>query len=180
MKKITFDNFNYEQTPEDVREYVEKYNGICGEAVIASLFHITVKEVFEKWGIDMKNFKGFTTEKEMRIILNKFGYKCIRKRVKDKFSIPKCNFGILRVSYGNPKDHWQKIARESHYLGIVRYMQGRYVYDNAINLWDGKPINGVWIHESEYPKWMKAENMFITSYLELIKTEQFSRGEEKG
>lgn len=172
MRKITFDNFNYELTPSDVREMCDKYGGVCGESVIASLFHITVKEVFDKWGIEMSKFKGFTTEKEMRVILDKFGYRCIRKRVKDKFSIPKCDFGIIRVSFGNPNDHWHKIARESHYLGVVKYIQGRYVYDNAIDLWDGKQINGVWIHESEYPKWMKVENMFVTSYLQLINKEQ--------
>lgn len=167
MQKILFDNYNYEQTPEDVRTYVDKYKGVCGEAAIAAIFMTTVENVFKKWGIEMSKFRGFTSEKEMKEILKNFRYKAIRKGVKDKYSIPECDFGIIRVSFGKPTDHWQKIARESHYLGVVKFEKGRYVYDNAIDKFDDKVINGIWIHESEYPKWMKAESMFITSYLEL-------------
>ena len=167
--QIIFQKYNYLQTPKDVLEYADKYNGICGEASIASLLDITVKDVFDKGDINRDTFRGFTLQKEMRKILSKLGCASIQKRVSDKHKIPYCDFGIIRVSFGEPEQHWAKTASLSHYIAIKRFKQGRYIYDTAIDVFDGNPVNGVWIEESEYYKIMDDQKMFITSYLELTK-----------
>jgi len=169
---IIFQNYNYLEVPIDVLEYAEKYNGICGEAAIAALLDMTVKDVFDKGNIDRENFKGFTLQKEIRAILIRLGYSSIQKKIDNKFILPKCDFGIIRVSFGNPKQHWSKTASLSHYIAIKRFMQGWYIYDNAIDMFDGQKINGIWIEKSEYYEVMKQENMFITSYLQLHKTRE--------
>lgn len=166
-QSIVFEKYNYIQTPPDVLDYAERLGGICGEAAIAALLNITVKKVFETWGIDEKDFKGFTIQKDMRKILEKFGYDVKQKKVEDKFRLPNCDFGIIRVSFGDLKQHYMITANRSHYIAIQRFQQGRYIYDNAISQFNGNPVNGVWIEESEYYKVMANEKMFITSYLEL-------------
>lgn len=167
QKQITINRYNYSQTPPDVLEYAEKYNGICGEASIAALLDMTMKEVFDKGKIDRENFKGFTLQKEIRRILSNLRYSSTQKGVKDKYKLPDCNFGIIRVSFGKPDQHWSKTARDSHYICIRRFNTGIFVYDNAIDIFDDKPVNGVWIEKSEYYKIMEDQDMFITSYLEI-------------
>ena len=168
--QIIFQKYNYLQVPMDVLDYAEKYNGICGEAAIAALLDITVKDVFDKGNIDRENFRGFTLQKEMRAILIRLGYSSIQKSVDNKFILPDCDFGIIRVSFGTPEQHWGKTSSLSHYIAIKRFMQGWYIYDNAIDMFDGQKINGIWIDKSEYYKVMKQQNMFVTSYLQLHKT----------
>jgi hypothetical protein len=171
MQKVTFDNYNYLQVPKDVLEYTKRLKGICGEASIASLFECNVKDVFMVWGIGESNFKGWTLQKEMKFIINKFGYDAKQRVIKDKYKLPDADFAIIRVSFGEPNQHWSKTAKESHYLAIKRFKQGWYIYDNSIGEFDGKPINGIWIEKSEYYKWMEANKMFVTSYIEITGTQ---------
>lgn len=168
-EKIVINNYNHLRTPQDVLEYIERLGGICGEATIAALMGINVRDVFSVWGIGEENFKGWTTQKEMRVILDRLGYNVKQKRVKDKYRLPNSDFAIIRVSFGNPNQFWLETASVSHYIAIRKFQQGWYVYDSAINLFDGKPINGIWIEKSEYYKVMEEQNMFITSYLEIIR-----------
>lgn len=156
-----------DKTPCDCLEYGEKYNGICGEAAIAALLETNLKTVFDIGKIDRETFKGFTLQKDMIRILNNLGYTPIQKKATEKYKLPDCNKAIIRVSFGEPNQHWMKTAKLSHYIAIKRFAQGRFVYDNAINEFDGKPVNGVWIEESEYYKVMTNQKMFITSYLEV-------------
>ena len=169
QQKIIFRNYNYIQVPQDSLEYAERLGGICGEAAIGALLGCNIKEVFLAWGIGENNFGGYTLQKEMRFILEKLGYSSQQRSVKDKKVLPDTDFAILRVSFGNPSQHWSKTATLSHYLALKRFQQGWYIYDNAIDLFDGKPINGLWIEKSEYPQWMEDQDMFITSYLEIKK-----------
>ena len=164
---VLFDNYSFDPTPNDVLEYAKKLNGICGEASIGALLKINVKDVLDIWGIDEKEFKGFTLQKDMIAILKKAGYSVTQKRVKDKHLLPNCHFGIIRVAFGKPDQHWMKTAKSSHYICIKRFQQGTFVYDNAIYEFDGVSHNGVWIEKFEYYKWMKSEEMFITSYLDI-------------
>ena len=169
QKKLIFHNYNYLKTPQDTLEYAKRLNGICGEAAIAALMDCSLKDVFKAWGIGEDNFRGWTLQKEMKEILDKLGYEAKQKGVKDKDKLPDSDFAIIRVSFGKPEQHWSKTASLSHYIAIKRFQQGWYIYDNAIDLFDGKPINGIWIEKSEYYKVMKDQNMFVTSYLEITK-----------
>lgn len=168
QEPIIFNHYNYLQVPQDVLVYAEKLNGICGEASISALLECNLKDVFDAWGIGEENFRGWTLQREMRIILNKLGYDSQQLGVKDKTILPDSDFAIIRVSFGNPKQHWSKTASLSHYLAIKRFKQGWYIYDNAIDFFDGKPVNGVWIEKSEYYKVMERQNMFVTSYIQLL------------
>lgn len=170
MGHIEFTKYNYIKTPQDTLEYGKRLDGICGEAAIAALLECNLKDVFDAWDIGEDNFRGWTLQKEMKIILSKLGYEVKQRNVKDKNKLPDSDFAIIRVSFGKPDQHWSKTARQSHYLAIKRFMQGWYIYDNAIDFFDGKPINGCWIEKSEYYKVMKDQDMFITSYLEIKKS----------
>lgn len=167
--KLVFHKYNYLETPKDTLEYAARLDGICGEAAIAALMGCNLKDVFEAWGIGEDNFKGWTLQKDMKIILHKLGYEAKQKGIKDKNKLPDSDFVIIRVSFGKPDQHWAKTASLSHYIAIKRFQQGSYIYDNAIDSFDGKPINGIWIEKSEYYKIMKDRGMFLTSYLEITK-----------
>jgi len=164
---MLFHNYNHLRTPKDTLKYVERLGGICGEAAIAALLDCEVKTVFAAWGINESDFRGWTLQKEMRRILDRLGYDCKQKSVEDKKKLPDSDFAIVRVSFGKPDQHWAKTASLSHYIALRRFVQGWYVYDSAISMFDGKPINGLWIEKSEYCKVIEAEDMFITSYLEV-------------
>jgi hypothetical protein len=72
------------------------------------------------------------------------------------------------VSFGKPDQHWAKTAGASHYIALRKFPKGIFVYDNCLDKWDGEPINGLWLEKAEYEeKIMKAEDMFVTIYLEL-------------
>lgn len=155
-------------TPEDLLRTIKEIDGCCGQCAIASILGIKVMDVFEKWGIDLKTFKHHTSQKEMKQILEILGYDSKqRPSPKDKISIPNCDLGIIRVSFGDRNAHWMQIAQNSHYIGIKKFHGRRYIFDN-IQEFDGKPINGMWIEFTEYYKLMMAEKMFITSYLEIL------------
>ena len=169
MNKLIFHNYNYLQTPQDTLEYAKRLGGICGPAAIAALLECNLKDVFEKGEIDESQFRGWTLQKEMKAILDKLGYDTKQKGVKDKNKLPDSDFAVIRVSFGKPGQHWSKTASLSHYIALKRFKQGWYVYDNAIDFFDGKPINGIWIERSEYYKVMQDQSMFVTSYLEIKK-----------
>jgi len=171
QKQITFNKYNYLYVPKDVLEYAKKLGGICGQASIASLLKCNIKDVFNAWGTKEENFRGWTLQKEMKEILDKLGYNAKQKGAKDKNKLPNSDFAIIRVSFGKPEQHWSKTASLSHYIAIKRFQEGWYIYDNAIDFFEGKPINGIWIEKSEYYKVMEIEEMFVTSYLEITKKE---------
>lgn len=166
QKKIEFRTYSFSSTPEDYLEHQKRMEGICGLSAIASLLGTSMGEVLEVFGINQDEFKGYTTEKEMRKILGRFGYDVKRRHVKDKHSLPDCDFGIIRVSFGDIDQVWYKTMERSHYVAIKRFERGRFIYDN-LDTFDNQKVNGVWIHEREYPLLMSAENMFVTSYLEV-------------
>lgn len=158
-------------TPSDCRKYTKDVQGVCGECAIAAVLGKTVKDVFSAWGVLEKDFRHYTSQREMKQILSKLGYDAKQKSVESPITIPHCDLAILRVSFGDYKNkdklHWMEIAKKSHYLGLKKMPSGNiYVFDNFQNF-DDKPTNGLWIQISEYYKVMANEKMFITSYLEL-------------
>lgn len=160
-------------TPKDMLHYTRNVRGVCGECAIAAVLGKTVKEVFQAWGKDEKEFRHYTSQKEMKEILSKLGYAAKQKGVDDPIKMPECDLAIVRVSFGDYKTkdklHWMEVARRSHYIGLKRFRPdglGIYVFDN-FETFDGKETTGLWIETSEYYKVMANEKMFITSYLEL-------------
>lgn len=160
--------------PEDCLEYTKEIIGVCGQASIASILEKDIKDIFDLWGKNPKEFRHFTSQKEMKEILLKCGFVAKQKSIgKNKVDIPEINFGIIRVSYGERNQHWMEIAKRSHYIGIKKMPDGRrYIFDNGFDNFNDKPVNGLWIEVSEY--WVKVamvEKMFVTSYLELNEVE---------
>lgn len=158
--------------PADYEEYRVKIDNCCAELALAGLFEVSVSFVFSFAGIKLKDLPKGTSQKRVREILKKWGYKTIQKSVKDKHSIPKCDFAIVRVSFGNPKQFWIETAKRSHYLALKKFNTHHYVLDNGVIV-DGKAHH--WIERNEFKKVMKAEKMFVTSYLEIKKPKSDSR-----
>ena len=107
----------------------------------------------------------------MKEIIRSFGFEVKQQGIKNKFSIPKCSLAIVRVSFGNPKQHWIETAKRSHYLALKKFKGNYYVLDNI-------KVDGgyAWVERTEYRKVIENEKMFITSYLELKK---FSQRQER-
>lgn len=155
--------------PKDCFYYSTEIKGTCAETQIAALLGIDTKDVFKKWGVKEKDFRHDTRQKETKEILSLFGYTTMQKSAKtDKKILSECNLAILRVSFGDPNQHWMLTTKYSHYLALKRMPCGeRYIFDN-FETFDDKQVNGMWIEEQEYyKKIMKTEKMFITSFLEI-------------
>jgi hypothetical protein len=156
--------------PQDCLEYTQKIGGVCGLASIAGLLGVNVLDIFNTWEKDSKDFRHFTSQKEMKHILSKCGFKATQKSIgKNKVAIPNIDFGIIRVSFGEQNQHWMITAKNSHYIAIKKMSDDRrYIFDNGFENFNDKPVNGMWIEVSEY--WVKIamqEKMFVTSYLDV-------------
>jgi len=156
--------------PPDCHDAVKKIQGCCGQCAIAAVLGTSVMYVFNSWEKIITEFRHYTSQKEMKEILACMGYEAIQHSPgADKFKIPIVDLAILRVSFGDPKQHWMITAQNSHYLGLKRMSDGNlYVFDN-IEMFDHEPTNGLWIEYREYYKLMESDKAFITSYLEIIK-----------
>jgi hypothetical protein len=157
-------------TPIDSRKYTKEINGCCGQCAIAAITGKMVKDIFAIWGKKEKDFRHYTSQKEMQSILEMMGLKVKQKPApdKDKITFPRVDLAVVRVTYADLKEHWTEIARNSHYLGLKRFGTNYYVFDNFTEF-DGKETNGIWIELSEYYKVLMHEKGHITSYLELKK-----------
>lgn len=163
-KPIDFSQFafGYFPIPPGYSKYALEVDNCCGELAIAGALDMPVPHVFEKGKIIKTELGKGTLQKRMREILNNLGYETIQKGVKNKFKIPKCDLAIVRVSFGDPEQFWIETARQSHYIALRRSGVNHYVLDNVRI--DGKYE---WVLSTEYTKIMKAEKMFVTSYLEI-------------
>lgn len=148
--------------PSGYAKYNLEIKNCCGELAIAALLNIPVPKVFKKANIPIADLKKGTLQKKMKEIIRSFGFEVKQHGVKNKFSIPKCDLAIVRISFGNPKQHWIETAKKSHYLALKKFNGNHYILDNI-------KVDGgyAWIERTEYGKIIKNEKMFITSYLEL-------------
>lgn len=154
--------------PRGYSKYAEEINNCCGELAIAGLLNISVPKVFEKTGVKITDLVKGTSQKRMREILDKLGFNAKQRGVKNKFRLPKSDLAIVRVSFGDPKQHWIETAKKSHYLALKRFGLIYYVLDNMKI--DDKYK---WVERIEYSKVIEADKMFITSYLEVKPKEVF-------
>ena len=164
-KPIEFSQFaiGHFPIPLGYSKYALEVDNCCGELAIAGVVNIRVPQVFEKGKILKAELSKGTLQKRMREILSNLGYETTQRSVKDKFKIPKCDLAIVRVSFGDPEQFWIETARRSHYVALKRSGANHYVLDNRV-LVDGKHA---WIERIEFRKVIKADKMFVTSYLEI-------------
>jgi len=150
--------------PSGYAKYDVEIKNCCGELAIAGLLNIPVPMVFKKGKIKITDLEKGTSQKKMREILKNLGFKTKQHGVKDKFKIPKCDLAIVRISFGNPKQHWIETAKKSHYLALKKFKSGNYYVLDNMKI-DGKYS---WIERTEFKKVIEADKIFITSYLELL------------
>lgn len=136
--------------PCDCEEQTEKHishnGGCCAQACIAVIQRTSIKEVFERWNDLGLEWKGYTSNKQLRRYLETQGYsvKMITTRNKTDWKAP---FYIFRVQWlGNGKNkekpfygykHWLVATGNTHF--IVR--EGSRMFCNSNGWFDVDAID---------------------------------------
>jgi hypothetical protein len=131
--------------------------GICGVAVLAALKRTTVSDILQDW----KDYPGHAPMKDMRRMLNKYGYNVVQRngRKARNINLPPDTVAICRVQWlggdggsFHGYNSWVEASRNTHCILI----EGSQVYCN---------VEG-WFPKSKLPGYLKEG--YITSYLEVV------------
>lgn len=116
----------------------EHYWGVCGAAVIAVLEKKTIDEILDAW-IGEKGYKGYAPMKEMKLNLEKYGYKPIRFNGKKSKEFPEPNSekAIVRIQWLKPDGteyYWAAATPNTHYV-LMQKLDGKWwIFCNS-HLW---------------------------------------------
>ncbi len=148
--------------PKDNQKYIDIYepqgNGVCGVAILAVLTRTTLKNILKIW----KNYIGYTSHSELKIMLRKLGYNYKQKQghksktflyLEDKINI--CRVQWIGKDGGKYHGYncWHDACSNTHWILI----QGDMFYCNGTG----------WAELRWLPEYL--EEGYITSYLEINK-----------
>lgn len=120
------------EIPTDTKEMTEKYlvdkGGICGQACLAVIEGITIREVLFNWASMKMEFKGWSGWKQLREYLENQSYE-VKLLNKNRFGdFDKEDFIICRVQWIGDGDkqekpfygwgHWTEASAHTHFIVI--------------------------------------------------------------
>ena len=118
--------------PEDTKEMTEKYlidkGGICGQACLAVIEQITIREVMFNWATMKMEFKGWSGWKQLREYLEKRNFVVKQKSWKKIEILNPDSFYILRIQWIGKGDkidkpfygwgHWSEASAHTHFIVV--------------------------------------------------------------
>ncbi len=159
-------------TPEDNEEMTEEHQiekgGICGQACLAVIERMPIKEVMHIWSELGLEWKGWSGWKQLKEYLEKRDYQVKLKRmkglkIKDGNPFEDNKFYILRVQwYGDKEDdafygwgHWTEASAHTHFI-VVENKKKFFCNDD-----------GCWFSIDELDKYLKHYKGLVTSAMEV-------------